>query len=33
MFNAPLHLHDENLVASLEELVRVEIVKDVDLDN
>ena len=33
VFNAPLHLHDENLVASLEELVRVEIVKDVDLDH
>ena len=33
VFNAPPFLHDDNLVATLEELVRVEIVKDVDLDH
>ena len=33
VFNAPPFLHDDNLISSLEELVRVELVKDVDLDH
>ena len=33
VFNAPPYLHDDNLIGTLEELVRVEIVKDVDLDH
>ena len=32
VLNAPF-IHDDNLVASLEEFVRVDIVKDVDLDH
>ena len=33
VFNAPPFLHDDNLIATLEEHVCVEIVKDVDLDH